>query len=159
MNIIKKIYLGFFSLLVLILIFGVFSIYSASQSIKNTGDLSSAGEKREVANEMKFAVVQVQGWLTDISATRGAEGFDDGYAEAETYSKMFEEKSTGLKNLLAGTEWISKLEAMDATFADFYSFGKKMAQVYIDEGPAAGNVMPLKRNIVLSPTAPLMIFR
>lgn len=35
------------------------------------------------AKDMQVAVIQVQQWLTDISATRGLEGFDDGFAEAK----------------------------------------------------------------------------
>ena len=34
---------------------------------------------------LKIDVIQVQQWLTDISATRAAKGFDDGFSEAEKY--------------------------------------------------------------------------
>jgi len=37
--------------------------------------------------ELQLDVIQIQQWLTDVSATRGAEGFDDGFSEAETYYK------------------------------------------------------------------------
>ena len=36
-----------------------------------------------IARQMKLDVVQVQQWLTDISATRGLDGLDDGFDEAE----------------------------------------------------------------------------
>ena len=36
--------------------------------------------------ELQKDVIQVQQWLTDVSATRGAEGFDDGFEIAKDYS-------------------------------------------------------------------------
>ena len=63
------------------------------------GVLSSFKKRRELvgnamhvsmlASSLKLQVVQVQQWLTDISATRAAEGFDDGLREAEKYAKAF----------------------------------------------------------------------
>ena len=38
-------------------------------------------ESFQAAWQMKLDVVQVQQWLTDISATRGLDGLDDGFAE------------------------------------------------------------------------------
>ena len=35
------------------------------------------------AHELKLSVVQVQQWLTDISATRGLDGLNDGFDEAK----------------------------------------------------------------------------
>ncbi len=37
---------------------------------------------------MKLDVVQVQQWLSDISATRAQDGLDDGFKEAEKLSAM-----------------------------------------------------------------------
>lgn len=34
-----------------------------------------------------YHIAQVQQWLTDISATRAAPGFNDGWKKAEEYSK------------------------------------------------------------------------
>ncbi len=141
MNVIQKIYAGFAALLVLIIIFGFFTLNSSSRGSKSAEMLHHASGQRQVANAMKFNVVQVQGWLTDISATRGAEGYDDGFDEAANYARLFQQDSDKLKNLLAGTEWVEKLNKIDQTFAGFYDFGKKMSQVYIDIGPEEGNVM------------------
>ena len=35
-----------------------------------------------VAKDMQMQVVQIQQWLTDISATRGQDGLDDGFTPA-----------------------------------------------------------------------------
>ena len=42
-----------------------------------------------VAHQMKLDVVQVQQWLTDISATRAQDGLDDGLNEAEKHKESF----------------------------------------------------------------------
>jgi len=91
------------------------------------------------AHELKLAVIQVQQWLTDISATRGRDGLDDGFAEAENNAALF-------------TTLIEELTALDAVYSDeyqalvpvfqaYYDVGRKMAQAYIDFGPEGGNQM------------------
>ena len=43
------------------------------------------------AHELKLSVVQVQQWLTDISATRGLDGLNDGFDEAQNNAVRFNE--------------------------------------------------------------------
>ena len=43
----------------------------------------------ETALNMEINVTQVQQYLTDISATRGLNGLDDGFEQAEKCSKLF----------------------------------------------------------------------
>ena len=94
------------------------------------------------AKDMQLHVIQVQQWLTDISATRGAEGFDDGYDEAadhanEFYSILDEFKSFYKSN--GESDKVSELEAMKKAFDGYYDMGKQMAAAYIKYGPDAGN--------------------
>jgi methyl-accepting chemotaxis protein len=42
-----------------------------------------------VSKDVQLAVVQVQQWLTDISATQAKNGMDDGFDEAEGYAVIF----------------------------------------------------------------------
>ena len=42
-----------------------------------------------VAKDMQMQVVQMQQWLTDISATRGLDDLDDGFQEATAAKKLF----------------------------------------------------------------------
>jgi len=91
------------------------------------------------AHRLKLAVVQVQQWLTDISATRGRDGLNDGFDEAENNATAFRELIDELKAL--DHEHASQYQAMLPAFDAYYEVGKKMAQAYIDEGPAAGNQM------------------
>jgi len=139
MNAIQKIYVGFFSLLALILILSGIMVTQAFQASGRVQNLSVAADRRELADDMKLDVVQVQQYLTDISATRGAKGFDDGYKKAGESAAAFKEHSGKLKQLFAGTETAEKLKKLDQSFDSYYSFGKEMAAVYIKDGPGEGN--------------------
>lgn len=89
------------------------------------------------ADDMKLSVVQVQQWLTDISATRGAEGFDDGFDEAEAHAQHFYSIIEELKKL--DESLTGSLEAIKQSFQPYYETGKRMAQAYIADGPEGGN--------------------
>lgn len=103
------------------------------------------------AHKVKLAVVQVQQWLTDISATRGLDGLNDGFDEAEKNADQFYELINELNTLndqsieyydqsiLEGMDTKKFLEDMQTKFDTYFEVGKSMAQAYIDEGPAGGN--------------------
>jgi methyl-accepting chemotaxis protein len=91
------------------------------------------------AHSLKLAVVEVQQWLTDISATRGLDGLDDGFTEAEANAALF-------------TQIIGELQVLDPinassykemlpVFDNYYKTGKSMAQAYVSGGPSAGNAL------------------
>ena len=93
----------------------------------------------EGARTLQLHVVQIQQWLTDISATRAQDGLNDGFDKAEAEYK-------------AALRRLDALAELDATPADtytglrqrldaYYSMGKRMAQAYIDAGPQGGNAM------------------
>ncbi|WP_051302761.1 methyl-accepting chemotaxis protein [Sedimenticola selenatireducens] len=81
----------------------------------------------------------MQQWLTDISATRGRDGLDDGFTEAENNAKEFRKLINDL--VVLDTEHASHYRAMLPVFNAYYDVGKRMAQAYIDEGPSGGNQM------------------
>ncbi|MBC2397853.1 methyl-accepting chemotaxis protein [Clostridium tetanomorphum] len=91
------------------------------------------------SEELKLNVVQVQQWLTDISATRGAKGFDDGFDEAEKYAQYI--KSNFKELISINPEYKDEVERMEAAFTPYYDIGKKMAKAYIEGGPNKGNIM------------------
>ncbi|MCB0298991.1 MAG: methyl-accepting chemotaxis protein, partial [Calditrichaeota bacterium] len=83
-------------------------------------------------------VVQVQQWLTDISATRAAEGFDDGFDEAEQYAKSFRKDLDKLMAIYPENR--AEYVELGESFERFYENGKKMADEYIAGGPELGNI-------------------
>jgi len=92
--------------------------------------------------EIEKDVIQIQQWLTDISATRAAKGYDDGYGEAEKYfknaNKLIDEFLKDNNVSKKDKESIKKLKSQ---LKDFYEMGKKMAAAYIEFGPDEGNKM------------------
>ncbi len=91
------------------------------------------------AHQLKLAVVQVQQWLTDISATRGRDGLNDGFDEAEAQARRFRELLGELQNIdpAGHDEYARMLPAFEA----YYATGKRMATAYVEGGPDAGNAL------------------
>jgi len=122
-----------------------FSTNSLKDSISMFDSIRSNSIKEIIlVNHIKYNIVQVQQWLTDISATRGAEGYDDGFAEAKAHSNEFLKLTKELESTLKDgnkQKLISNLHNVTSTFSSFYSEGKAMAQVYIDKGPNEGNLV------------------
>ncbi|WP_171015769.1 methyl-accepting chemotaxis protein [Devosia sp. FKR38] len=106
--------------------------------------LTASRHLTEVVGDLRLDVVQVQQWLTDISATRGLDGLNDGYDEAEAYASRFAEDLAKARSIALEIGETALAEALDHSAADFpayYDVGKAMAARYIAEGPAGGNAM------------------
>jgi len=107
------------------------------------GDISHLVDQQvpilDKAHQLKLAVVQVQQWLTDISATRGLDGLNDGFDEAEANAQRFRQ----LINELQQTDpsHSATYQAMVPAFENYYETGKRMAHAYVEQGPAGGNLM------------------
>jgi len=109
----------------------------AHDSIKHVTELDVP--VLDKAHQLKLAVVQVQQWLTDISATRGLNGLNDGFDEAENNAQLFKQLITELQTV--DPEHAQQYQAMQPVFDTYYATGKRMAQAYIDQGPIGGNKM------------------
>lgn len=134
-----KILLPLISLSLFFLVFMVTEFNSANNSLKKVREMNNKYFYTSTkADELKLDVVQVQQWLTDISATRGAKGFDDGFNKAEDFAKDVERVLVNLKE--RNPESASELDNIQKSFKPYYETGKKMAQAYIDGGPEKGNL-------------------
>ncbi|HEY9173895.1 MAG TPA: methyl-accepting chemotaxis protein, partial [Verrucomicrobiae bacterium] len=94
------------------------------------------------ARRMQFDVVQVQQWLTDIAATRGQDGLDDGFKKAEESRASFLTHLTAFKEMYQREQdaaQLQKMQELETAFATYYDAGKAMATAYIKESTAAGN--------------------
>ena len=117
-------------------------------SIKNTTmvNLNNNFSHYRYSQQIKLNVVQVQQFLSDIGATRGEDGLDDGLKEAEkNYKELLKtieaEKSLALKN--KENVIVKVLDEIKMASVVYYETGTKMANLYIKEGTKAGNaVMP-----------------
>ncbi len=94
--------------------------------------------------EIKVDVIQVQGWLTDISATRGLDGLNDGFDLAQQFATKFAvdtKTARGYARELGLSQVGEELDRMSAAFGPYYETGQRMAKAYVAEGPAGGNQM------------------
>ena len=100
----------------------------------------------KAAKDIKLDIIQVQQFLTDISATRAQDGLDDGFKDAEEFAGRFKhdtETAVGLAESLRRPEMTRLLTETKAVFTPYYDTGRRMAQGYIDGGAAQGNrLMP-----------------
>ena len=91
---------------------------------------------------LNLNLVQIQQWLTDISATRALDGLDDGFAEAEKArdsARANLKKAADLAGSMGQTRLVDQIGKVGQTLDPFYDLGLKMAQAYIKDGTAAGN--------------------
>jgi methyl-accepting chemotaxis protein len=95
-----------------------------------------------IARQMGEDIIQVQQWLTDISVTRGQDGLDDGFNEAEKSYKSFLsglERFTDMYEKENNAEGIRTLQDLGVKADAYYEMGKIMAKGYIEVGTAEGN--------------------
>jgi methyl-accepting chemotaxis protein len=87
-------------------------------------------------------VIQVQQWLTDVSATRAAEGYDDGYTIAKEYfdagNELLDEMIISNKKR-NDSQLVADLQNFKTDFKNFYAVGVKMADTYVKDGHVEGN--------------------
>lgn len=92
--------------------------------------------------DLQLNVIQVQQWLTDVSATRAAEGFDDGFDEAKKY---FDQANVTLDRLikmhgaLGEAGMVKELNTYKESLKEYYAIGVEMANAYVKDGPDEGN--------------------
>jgi len=118
------------------------SIRGIEDSVKKQGDeiLPNLFDFQE----LRFNVVQIQQWLTDVSATRGAEGFDDGYSEAGKYYMLAIQVADRLiksHEALGEDEMVTELKTFEKDLQGYYSVAVEMANAYVRFGPDEGNKM------------------
>jgi methyl-accepting chemotaxis protein len=95
-----------------------------------------------IARQMQLDVVQVQQWLSDISATRARDGLDDGFGEAEKSRQSFIKGLEAFRGMFRAEKdqaSLTKIDQLQVSFDTYFEAGRKMAQAYIDGGPAQGN--------------------
>uniref|UniRef100_I2Q087 Methyl-accepting chemotaxis protein n=1 Tax=Desulfovibrio sp. U5L TaxID=596152 RepID=I2Q087_9BACT len=92
------------------------------------------------AARMQFSAVNVQQFLTDVSAT----GEEDGFGEAEAAAKDFHDGVAKFQDLGRGRNdraMLAEIEAISKDFESMYDVGVRMARAYVKEGREAGNVL------------------
>lgn len=92
----------------------------------------------QVIEEMRYSAAQVQQWYTDISATRGLDGLNDGIDEAQAYGDAFRadaKNALSLARELGDQRTVDAISAALAAFDPYQAMGETMARAYIEGGP------------------------
>ncbi len=96
----------------------------------------------ELARELQVHVLQVQQFLTDVSATREMDGLDDGWARASQEASAFRETANEFRKMYeeeGATDRVGELDRILERFEAYYSAGRAMARAYVDGGARQGN--------------------
>jgi len=97
--------------------------------------------------ELQLSVLQVQQWLTDVSATRAEAGFDDGYSEAGKHflnANVIVDRLIKTHKELGEEKMVAELEGFKRDLQEYYNIAVEMANVYIKEGTSEGNKLMKK---------------
>nr|WP_320017010.1 methyl-accepting chemotaxis protein [uncultured Desulfobacter sp.] len=139
----KKFFASFGVICLLFIITGMIMWFSSSDIKKGVGIIKDEVVPHTIDFiEIKKDIIQIQQWLSDISATRAAEGYDDGFIEAENYYKdavKLIEFEYRFHDKLGHKEMTDLLTELRIGLDEYYEMGKRMAQAYIDGGPEKGN--------------------
>jgi methyl-accepting chemotaxis protein len=125
--------------LLLLVAFAIWQ-YAALGSLERDrlGVIQKNMQRADIARVMQANVIQVQQFLSDVSATRAQDGLDDGFKLAEAQHQAFLE---GLGRLSADQDAAASARAAELrqAFEKFYALGVRMAHAYVDRGPEGGN--------------------
>lgn len=115
----------------------IFTLTSLTRITKQVTDQENVNTPLMMTSlNLQKDIIQIQQWLTDISATRGVPGFDDGFDEAEVYYMSAQVNIDALEQLGFDKNILDDLSTnLDA----FYTMGINMANAYISDGTDAGN--------------------
>ncbi|WP_115672727.1 MULTISPECIES: methyl-accepting chemotaxis protein [Rhizobiaceae] len=93
---------------------------------------------------IELDIVSTQESLTDVSATQGKDGLDDGFQLAEESATALRQNVQELKLLataLGEPAIATQIGKVETGYFAFYDAGKRMAEKYVSGGPDAGNQM------------------
>jgi methyl-accepting chemotaxis protein len=87
-------------------------------------------------------VVQIQQFLSDVSATRAKDGLDDGFKSAQDNFNTLNTALAEFEQHFAQTgdsQSVQRVQAIKAGAARYFAAGQAMARAYVAGGPEVGN--------------------
>ena len=141
-------FLGVFSLLLIALVvWATIATLKIEQRFRTVEPVIEAAttdtvELVRVAGAIKRDIIQVQQFLQDVSATRGQDGLDDGWQNAEKYAKAFANDTKYAEDLarkIGRNDIADMVVKTREAFPPVYEAGKAMARSYVEQGPSGGN--------------------
>ncbi|UUM32755.1 methyl-accepting chemotaxis protein [Vibrio japonicus] len=140
MNIKRKITIALIWLLIGFTAQSAFMLYQSNRIHESSVLISEAIEPTVAKSyELQIEIIQIQQWLTDISATRGLDGLNDGIDVAQEHYDKAHNLIAELASL--DKENASAYENLKPALDSYFKTGKVMANAYIEFGPSGGNKM------------------
>ncbi|WP_375588628.1 HAMP domain-containing methyl-accepting chemotaxis protein [Hoeflea alexandrii] len=112
----------------------------SAQKTKETDKLIT--ELAVLTKGIELDIVSTQEALTDVSATRGLDGLDDGFALADESAQALQIKADRVVEIgqqLNDDSLRAAISSLTAKYAVFRASGIEMAKAYVAGGPAEGN--------------------
>jgi methyl-accepting chemotaxis protein len=138
-----RILLGFALPIVLFIGFTVWFSGQLTQVKQNLTSVSAQSVQYALlATALDKNVVQVQQFLSDVSATRAKDGLDDGFKNAQT---NFDQLNAGLARFekhfadQGDAQSVTLIQTIKSDAASFFATGQAMANAFVAGGPEAGN--------------------
>ncbi len=133
-----RLYLSF-GILTLVLLLGSGALIVELEEISSNTELLADNdfEQYQAIEKITLGVVQVQQWLTDISATRARNGLDDGFEQAKHFAQSVESNLQNMQRLDSSNN--DQYQEFQKRFDAYYKTGLTMAETYIESGPDGGN--------------------
>jgi len=121
-------------------------LWGSLTQVRTTVEVAMAKQVELALDAEKLAsdVVNVQQFLSDVSATRGQNGLDDGFKNAEAQAKEFRTNLKAFRQYyesIGDEESIALAKRVWGGFEAYYQAGVIMANGYVEGGPAAGNAL------------------
>ena len=141
MTIAKKLVLCFFAIFLCFLAGSAFVVSIQEDTLDKSSRLSDVNLPLALTGaDMKLQAIQIQQWLTDVSATHDPGGYEDAKAAYDGFKAGIEEfrKSFSADN---NSEGLASLDELNTNVDKLYATGHEMAKAYIEQGIEAGNVI------------------
>ena len=129
-----------------IVLFICFTLWFSAQLSQIKQSLNKVSEQSVelafLATAVDKNVVQIQQFLTDVSATQGKDGLDDGFQKAK---ENMDALNVGLAKFekhfsdLGDAEQVRQVQAIHTQAAAYFAAGNTMAKAFVANGTAAGN--------------------
>jgi methyl-accepting chemotaxis protein len=93
-----------------------------------------------VVEEMNASRIEVQQYLTDVSATHNSQGYKDAEKSAATFHADIE-KFRQMYKREDDRSSLAKMDTLETDFNAYYALGKNMAETYVSKGLESGNAI------------------
>jgi len=134
------------SISVLLVCIFCYWLWGSLSAVRNTVEVTMAKQVELALNAERLdrGVVSVQQYFSDISATRGQDGLDDGFKNAELQAEGFRKNLKVFRQYyedIGDEESLALAKRVRGSFEAYFQAGQIMAKGYVEAGPAAGNML------------------